>query len=210
MNAKRVLVVDDHEMMRRSIVSLLRDHPQFEVVGEAANGQEAVELAAALLPDLVLMDLRMPVLGGVEATAQVMAASGGKVRVLVFTTYDTDADIFRALEAGAIGYLLKDMAPEELTEAILIASEDGRPFSQEVAARLDESGGAISKPLTVREIEVLELVAAGKTNGATAARLHISEGTVKTHLLSIYRKLGVNDRAQMVANATSRGWLVSR
>jgi DNA-binding NarL/FixJ family response regulator len=203
----RLLVVDDHPVVRDGLSSMFARDPDFEVLGAAADGAEAVRLAEALRPDLVLMDLRMPGLDGVAAITE-LARRGVTARVLVLTTYDTDSHVLPAIEAGATGYLLKDAPREELLRAARAAARGEAVLSPTVAARLmnrvrDPGPG----PLSQREREVLELVAAGATNREAAARLFITEATVKTHLLNIYGKLGVSDRAAAVAEAFNRGLL---
>jgi DNA-binding NarL/FixJ family response regulator len=170
--------------------------PDFSVVGEAADGSQALRLADAVRPDVILMDLRMPGMDGVTA------------RVLVLTTYDTDSHVLPAIEAGATGYLLKDAPRDELLRAVRAAAQGQAALSPSVATRLMSRVRAPgAEPLSQRELEVLSLVAAGTTNREAAARLFISEATVKTHLLHIYAKLGVGDRAAAVAEAFNRGLL---
>ncbi|WP_434743789.1 response regulator [Micromonospora sp. SH-82] len=181
--------------------------PEFEVVGEAGDGAEALVLAATLAPDVVLMDLRMPGMDGVTAIRR-LARSGSAARVLVLTTYDTDADVLPAVEAGATGYLLKDAPRAELVRAVRAASRGESVLSPTVAGRLmGRLRAPVEEPLSQRELEVLTLVARGSSNREAAARLFISEATVKTHLLHVYAKLGVNDRAAAVAVAYDRGLL---
>ncbi|MCA3747969.1 MAG: response regulator transcription factor [Rubrobacter sp.] len=200
-----VLICDDHPVVRTGLNGMLSGEPDLEVLGEAANGREAVELARALHPDLVLMDLRMPEMDGVAATERILAERP-QTRVLVLTTYDSDADILRAVEAGASGYLLKDTPREELFAAIRAAMEGESPLDPAVAGRLMRR---VRTPpenaLSGREIEVLNLVAQGASNREIARRLWISETTVKTHLLHIYEKLGVADRTAAVTAALKRG-----
>ncbi|MBW8486796.1 response regulator transcription factor [Actinomadura sp. PM05-2] len=186
--------------------------PGFAVLGEAADGAAAVELAARLAPDVVLMDLRMPGTDGVTAITR-MAERGLPARVLVLTTYDTDADVLPAIEAGATGYLLKDATPAELFRAVRAAARGESALSPPVASllvgrvRAAASPAPDAEPLSPRELEVLGLIARGGTNREVAARLFISEATVKTHLLHVYAKLGVKDRAAAVAAAFERGLL---
>ena len=203
----RLLIADDHPVVRAGLRGILDNQPDFEVVGEAADGAEAVALTGRLLPHVVLMDLRMPKMGGVEAIGRIKADHPG-VHVLVLTTYDSDADILPAIETGATGYLLKDTPREELFEAIRAAAQ-GRPLlAPAVAARLMERmRGPAEEALSSREIEVLALVAKGANNREVAGRLFISEATVKTHLLHIYSKLGVADRTAAVTTALERGIL---
>jgi DNA-binding NarL/FixJ family response regulator len=206
----RLLVADDHPVVRNGLIGMFARETEFEVLGEAADGAEAVRMAAALLPDVILMDLRMPGMDGVAAITE-LARRGVAARVLVLTTYDTDSHVLPAIEAGATGYLLKDAPRDELLRAVRAASRGESVLSPAVAARLMSrvrSPGA--GPLSQREIQVLELVAAGTTNREAATRLFITEATVKTHLLNIYAKLGVSDRAAAVAEAFNRGLLIRR
>ena len=207
----RLLIVDDHPVVRDGLSGMCRSDPGLAVAGEASNGAEAVIQAQRLRPDVILMDLRMPVMDGVTAIRE-LAGRGVAARVLVLTTYDTDSDVIPAIEAGATGYLLKDAPRAELLRAIRAAATGQAVLSPAVAATLMNqvrapapAGGC--EPLSQREIEVLELVAAGTTNREIAARLFISEATVKTHLLHLYRKLGVTDRAAAVATAFHHGLL---
>ena len=202
-----MLIADDQQTVRAALRSLLDSQPDFEVVGGAADGAEAVALAGRSRPDVVLMDLRMPEMGGVEAIGRIKA-DHPQVHVLVLTTYDSDVDILPAIEAGAAGYLLKDAPREELFEAIRAAAQ-GRPLlAPAVAARLMERmRGPAEEALSSREIEVLALVAKGANNREVAGQLFISEATVKTHLLHIYSKLGVADRTAAVTTALERGIL---
>lgn len=199
----RVLVVDDHPIVREGIVSIVASAPDLAVVGQAAHGAEALELVAQLSPDIVLMDLRMPVMGGVEATAAIHARFPG-VTVVILTTYETDEDILSAIEAGATGYLLKAAPMEELIQGVRAAASGQVALAPAVAAALVSRAQAPAR-LTPREVEVLRLVATGSTNGQIAAALHISEATVKTHLLRLFEKLGVNDRTRAVTLAMERG-----
>jgi DNA-binding NarL/FixJ family response regulator len=202
----RVLIVDDHPVVRDGIRGMLTGDPWFEVVGEAGDGARAVELARSLEPDVVLMDLRMPGMSGVDAIRE-LNRSQVVSRVLVLTTYASDGDIGAAIDAGATGYLLKDAPLEELTRAIRLAARGETVLSPLVATRLV---GRVREPavsLSDRELEVLRLIAEGCTNREAAARLFISETTVKTHVLHLYGKLGVNDRAAAVAAGFRRGLL---
>jgi DNA-binding NarL/FixJ family response regulator len=190
----RVLIVDDHPVVRDGLRGAFGHGPKFEVVGEAADGAEAVRLAQMLRPDVVLMDLRMPVMDGVAAIEE-LAKRGVAARVLVLTTYDTDSYVLPAVEAGATGYLLKDAPSGELLRAVRAAAHGESVLAPTVAARLlSRVRSPGQEPLSQRELEVLELVAAGSTNREAAARLFISEATVKSHLIHIYGKLGVGDR----------------
>jgi DNA-binding NarL/FixJ family response regulator len=201
----RLLVVDDHPVVRMGLVAMLSEHTDFEVVGEAADGAEAVVLAARLHPDVVLMDLRMPVMDGAEATAK-MLASPPAPAVLVLTTYDTDADIVRAVEAGANGYLLKDAPRETLADAIRRAARGETVLAPPVVARLASRLRTPTAPtLTDREAQVLQCVAKGMSNAQVGRELHIGEATVKTHLLRAFEKLGVADRTAAVTAAYKSG-----
>jgi len=203
----RLLVVDDHPVVRDGLRGIFTAEPGFEVVGEARDGAEALALAPRLSPDVLLMDLRMPAMGGVETIARLRRTTPD-VRVLVLTTFDTDQDVLPAIEAGATGYLLKDAPREELVRAVRAAFRGEPVLSPAIAGRLM---GRMRRPapeaLSDRELQVLRLVAAGATNREAAARLFISEATIKTHLLHIYGKLGVRDRAAAVGEAYERGLL---
>lgn len=211
-----LLIVDDHPVVRDGLSGMFASAPEFEVLGEAGDGAEAIRLAEALQPDVILMDLRMPDLDGVAAITE-LASRGVAARVLVLTTYDTDSYVLPAIEAGATGYLLKDAPRAELLRAVRAAARGEAVLAPSVAARLMSRVRAPSGPggpaipgaesLSARELEILELVAAGTTNREAAARLFISEATVKTHLLHIYAKLGVSDRAAAVAEGFHRGLL---
>jgi DNA-binding NarL/FixJ family response regulator len=202
-----LLIADDHPVVRDGLSGMFAPDPDFEVVGEASDGAEAIRLAQTLKPDLILMDLRMPGMDGVAAITEI-ARRGIPVRVLVLTTYDTDSYVLPAIEAGATGYLLKDAPRAELLRAVRAAAEGQGVLSPAVATRLmTRVRTPAPELLSQRELEVLELVAAGTTNRDAAVRLFISEATVKTHLLHIYAKLGVADRAAAVAEAYNRGLL---
>jgi DNA-binding NarL/FixJ family response regulator len=203
----RLLVVDDHPVVRDGLTGMFRSDPDFTVVAEAADGAEALERAREHAPDVILMDLRMPRMGGVTAIAR-LSQEGIAARVLVLTTYDTDSDVLPAIEAGATGYLLKDAPRAELLRAVRAAARGESVLSPGVAARvLGQVRSPADEPLSARELEVLELVSRGATNREAAAKLFISEATVKTHLLHVYAKLGVNDRAAAVGAAFDRGLL---
>ena len=203
----RVLVVDDHPVVRSGLVGLLDVEDDLEGVGEAGDGAEAVARVRALVPDVVLMDLRMPTLDGAGATGEILASHPG-VRVLVLTTYDTDADIVRAVEAGATGYLLKDTPRAQLVEAVRSAARGETVLAPTVAARLvSRMRSPAVDPLTPREVEVLAAVARGLSNAEIGRELFIGEATVKTHLLRAFAKLGVDDRTRAVTVAMERGIL---
>ena len=203
----RLLVVDDHPVVRAGMVAVLGEEDDFEVVGEAANGAEALGLVPRLRPDVVLMDLRMPVMDGAEATARI-TAEADPPQVLVLTTYDTDADIVRAVEAGARGYLLKDAPTDVLADAIRRAARGETVLAPPVAARLADRLRAPARPeLTGREVEVLALVARGLSNADIGKELYIGEATVKTHLIRAFAKLGVTDRTAAVTAAYASGVL---
>jgi DNA-binding NarL/FixJ family response regulator len=203
----RVLLADDHVVVRTGLRAILDSSDDVEVVGEAGDGAEAIALALQLRPDVVLMDLRMPEVDGVSATARLREADRG-VPVLVLTTYDADADIFRAIEAGATGYLLKDATRDELLGAIRATAAGRSALAPRVAARLvDRARTPARAALSTREIEVLEHVARGYTNKEIARALHVSEATVKTHLLHFFAKLDVDDRTQAVTAALDGGVL---
>ncbi|MGW0737636.1 response regulator [Streptomyces sp. NPDC002851] len=198
----RVLLCDDHTVVRAGLLALLGSAPDIEVVGEAGTGEEAVALAAKLTPDVVLMDLQLgPGMDGVEATRRIAAT---EVHVLVLTTYDTDADVTRAIEAGATGYLLKAERPEELFAAIHSAAQGRTALSPPVASRVMAQMRSPRPELTSRERDILGQLARGLSNREIARALFISEATVKTHLGRIYEKLGVETRAGAVAVAKER------
>jgi DNA-binding NarL/FixJ family response regulator len=206
----RLLIVDDHPVVRDGLRGMLSGDPDLEVVGEASDGAEALDVVASLRPDVILMDLRMPGVGGVAAIRS-LAERRVPARVLVLTTYDSDSDVVPALEAGATGYLLKDSPRQELVRAIRAAARGEAVLAPSVATRLvSQLRAPAHDALSERELEVLTLIAEGETNRGAAARLFISEATVKTHLLHIYAKLDVNDRAAAVATAYERGLLVPR
>lgn len=203
----RVLVADDHPVVRSGIVGMLALEPDLEIVAEAGDGSEAVALARSLRPDVVLMDLRMPRLDGASATEQIVAAPEAP-RVLVLTTYDTDADIVRAVEAGATGYLLKDAPREDLVAAVRAAARGETVLAPAVAARLVRRTRRPPEVApTRRELEVLAGVARGLSNAEIGRALFIGESTVKTHLLRLFGKLGVDDRTRAVTVALERGLL---
>ena len=201
----RVLVVDDHPVVRGGVVGWLTAQPDIDVVGEAGDGLEALAAVAEHAPDVVLMDLRMPRMDGVTATARIAAAHPG-VHVLVLTTYDTDADIVRAVEAGATGYLLKDSPREVLADAVRRAARGETVLAPPVVARLASRLRTPAGPtLTDREVQVVQCVARGLSNAEVGRELHIGEATVKTHLLRAFEKLGVTDRTAAVTAAWRAG-----
>ena len=204
----RLLVVDDHPVVRAGIVGLLAGEPDLEVVGEAGDGAQACELAATLQPDVVLMDLRMPVMDGTTATERILAATP-TLRVVVLTTYETDADILRAVEAGATGYLLKDTPRDDLVAAVRAVAGGETVLAPSVARRLVAGVRNAAERLTARELEMLAAVARGGSNAQIGVELFISEATVKTHLLRVFAKLGVDDRTRAVTVALERGILRS-
>lgn len=207
----RLLIADDHPVVRAGLAGMLSDEPGFEVVGEASDGDEAVRLAAATRPAVVLMDLRMPHVDGVAATARLVAGEAGSPppRVLILTTYESDDQILAAIEAGASGYLLKAAPQAEIVAGIRSVAAGQSALSPQVAVRLVER---MRRPepetvLTARETEVLGLVASGHSNKQIAAALGIGESTVKTHLIKVFDKLGVADRTRAVTLAMERGLL---
>jgi DNA-binding NarL/FixJ family response regulator len=203
----KLLIVDDHPVVRDGLRGMFAGDDRFAVVGEAGNGHEALAVAAHAQPDVVLMDLRMPGMDGVT-TIRTLKQRGSTARVLVLTTYDTDSDVLPAIKAGATGYLLKDTPREELFRAVAAADRGESVLSPAVAGRLMGQLRAPAKePLSQRELEVLTLISQGSSNRETARKLFISEATVKTHLLHVYAKLGVRDRAAAVAAAFERGFL---
>ncbi|MBM4470145.1 response regulator [Rhodococcus hoagii] len=205
MSGVRVLLVDDHPVVRAGLRALLASHDGVDVVAEASSGEEAVALAGSTEPDVVLMDLRLGAgLDGAGATARITAADNPP-RVVVLTTYDTDADILRAVEAGASGYLLKDTAPEVLIESVFAAARGDTVLDPDVAQRLYRRMQQPRVELSGREVEVLDLVAQGLSNRAIAKQLFVSEATVKSHLVHAFTKLGVDSRTAAVAAARERG-----
>ncbi len=201
----RVLIADDHPVVRTGLEGMLASQPEFQVVGEATNGKQAVALVEQLHPDVVLMDLRMPELDGVAATSEIRRRRPA-VQVLVLTTYDSDADILPAIEAGATGYLLKDAPREDLFRAIQAAANGESFLAPSVAARLmGRMRAPAEEALSAREVQVLTMVSQGASNKEIGHQLHISEATVKTHLTHIFEKLGVSDRTQAVTVALQRG-----
>jgi two-component system NarL family response regulator len=198
----RILVVDDHNIVRQGLVALLNTVPDLKVIAEASNGEEAIEIHRRHKPDITLMDLRLPKLGGADAIARIRQETPA-ARIVVLTTFDGDEDIYRAIQAGARGYLLKGMDIDELTEAIRSVHAGKSRIPAFVAEKLaDRMGGPA---LTTREIEVLRRIVAGRSNKEIGTDLFISEATVKTHVNSILGKLGVTDRTQAATSALQRG-----
>ena len=198
----KIMVIDDQAVVRQGFVALINTVSDMAVVAEGTNGRQAIDLYRLHRPDVTLMDLRMPELGGVEAITAIRKEFPD-ARLIVLTTYDGDEDIYRSLQAGAQGYLLKDMFFEELEEAIRKVHGGSRRIPAQVAERLAERMG--SSDLTGRETEVLEEIVAGHSNKVIATRLNISEATVKSHINSILSKLGVSDRTQAATTALQRG-----
>jgi DNA-binding NarL/FixJ family response regulator len=211
----RVLLVDDQALFREALATLLGVRPEVEVVGEAGDGDAALRLAAQLRPDVVLMDLHMPVLDGVAATRRLRVEQPA-VRVLALTTFDDDEDVFAALRAGAVGYLLKDVSSTRLVEALLAAARGESVLQPSVAARVVARVAALPDdapprpqplvvPLSDRELEVLRLLAEGGSNREIAAALFLAEGTVKNHVTNVLGKLGARDRTQAALRARALG-----
>jgi len=202
----RVLVADDHPVVRAGIVALLGSADDIEVVGQASTGTEAVDLAVSLEPEIVLMDLRMPDLTGDEATAVILARRPG-IRIVVLTTYESDENILTAIEAGASGYLLKAAPQDEILAGIRSVARGEVALAPSIAAMLVKRVSTPKITLSPRETEVLRLVASGNSNPAIAAALFLSEATVKTHLLHAFEKLSVSDRTHAVTRAMQLGLL---
>ena len=209
----KILIVDDHEMVRNGLSVMMEREEDFTVVGEAKNGLEAVEKAKSLLPDVVLMDLRMPEMDGVEAMRQIRAEQN-EIKFLVLTTYDTDEYIFDAIEAGAKGYLLKDASREELFRAVRTVNRGESLIEPGVVSRVLDRLTELSRrathgpdhpALSEREMEVLQLMARGSASKQIAADLSITESTVKTHVANIFQKLEVSHRTEAVTKAMSQG-----
>ncbi|WHI53068.1 response regulator transcription factor [Microbulbifer sp. MLAF003] len=211
----RVMVVDDQALVRRGFALILDNEPDIEVVAEAGTGIEAVEAARAHQPDIILMDIRMPEMDGLEATARILEASDATCRVIILTTFDPDEYVFRALRAGASGFVLKDIPPEALVQAVRTVAEGGAMLAPGITQRLISqfaqklgAGRNLAERLerlTTREREVLEAIAAGKSNAEIAEALFIGPATVKTHVSSLLSKLGLRDRAQAVVFAYECG-----
>ncbi len=212
--AVRVLIVDDQALFREALATLLEVQPEIEVVGEASDGEQAVRLCAELRPDVALMDIRMPVLDGIAATTRLRAEQPG-VRVLALTTFDDDADVFAALRAGAVGYLLKDVSSTRLVEALVAARRGESVLQPSVAAKLVakvaqmpvEVPQPLVTPLSDRELEVIRLLADGHSNREIAKSLFLAEGTVKNLVTSVLSKLQVRDRTQAALRARELGLL---
>ena len=198
----RTLIIDDESLARERIRDMLASQPQIEIIGDCANGQEAIELFRQHQPDITLMDLRMPIIGGVDAISRIRQEFP-TARIIVLTTYDGDEDIYRSLQAGAQGYLLKDMFFEELEQAIRRVHAGSRLIPGPVAERLAERMSGSN--LTGRELEVLEEIVRGRSNKEIAGILSISEATVKSHINNLLSKLGVTDRTQAATTALQRG-----
>lgn len=215
----RILLADDHVMLRQGTVELLSKESDIEVVGEADDGQQAVDLALRLRPDIVVMDVRMPVLSGIEATRRIREAILG-IQVLVLTAYDDDQYVLSLLEAGASGYLLKTAPVNELVKAIRLVQSGESPLDPVIARKVvlrmagtrasstpDQDKLPPVEPLTAREQEVLQLLAQGLNNRAIAEALYVSDRTVQAHLTNIFAKMGVSSRLEAVLSAIRRGWL---
>jgi DNA-binding NarL/FixJ family response regulator len=205
MNKIRLVIADDHPVVRDGLRGMLESQADFEVVGEASDGEAAILRAVEMQPDLILMDLRMPILDGVSAIREIKKRLPA-MQVLVLTTYDSDADILPAIEAGATGYMLKDCTREELFHAVRAARAGEPVLAPAVAKRLfGKMRLPAEEKLSSRELEVLQLVARGASNSEIAAHLHISQATVKSHLIHVFGKLGVSDRTAAVTVALQRG-----
>lgn len=207
MDSIRILIADDHPVVREGLAGMLATQPDFQLVGQANNGLQAIQMAAQLKPTLIIMDLHMPQMDGLTAI-RAIKEQGLPCHILVLTTYDNDTDIVPAIEAGATGYLLKDIPREELFKAIRSAAKGEAVLAPVVAALLlKQMRAPAEERLSQREIEVLQLVAQGHSNQEIAKRLHVSNATIKTHLIHIYDKLGVDDRTAAVTAALARGIL---
>ena len=200
----RILIADDHPVVRSGLRALLASQPDFEVVAEAENGEAAVALTEAHNPDVILMDLQMPTVDGLAATKQ-LHKQRPDVHILILTTYDTDADIMPALKAGATGYLLKDAPPESLFDAVRSVANGEMALAPSVTEKMAQRlTSAPTRALSKREIEVLELASKGNSNKAIAGKLHITEATVKSHFVHIFDKLGADDRTAAVTLALKK------
>ena len=212
----RLMLVDDQSLFREALRTLLALQPDFEIVAEAENGERAIALAKVHKPDVILMDLRMPVMGGVDATRRLTQLALG-VRVVVLTTFDEDEEVFEALRAGAVGYLLKACSADKLCESVRAAAKGTSVFEPSVAARMmtelnrlsshdpRRTAQALADPLSERELSVLKLLAEGCSNKEIGSRLSITEGTVKNHMTNVLGKLGVLDRTQAALRARELG-----
>jgi DNA-binding NarL/FixJ family response regulator len=217
-DAIRVAVVDDQQLVRAGFIIMVQAQPDMEVVGEADDGIGAIRLSRDVRPDVMLMDIRMPGLNGVEATRRIVAEPGNTTRVLVLTTFDVDEYVYSALKAGASGFLLKDSSPEALTQAVRSVASGEACFAPSVLERLIATYMRAAEPadearldmLTDRERDVLRLVGRGRSNTEIAGALFISETTVKTHLSRLFTKLGVHDRTQAVVAAYETGLIAPR
>ena len=209
-SAVRVLVVDDQTLFRTGLTSLLREDPRVDVIAQAVDGADAIKLATKLKPDVVLMDIKMPNIDGIEATRQIVEAVPG-VKVLILTTFETDSQVIQALKAGASGYVLKDSSAPAIVSSIVAVMSGEKVMASAVANRVLEmlTGTATPKEfydgLTNREIEILKLLANGMANKQIAFRLKISEKTVRNHVSNMYEKLGIYDRSQAVLYAVKKG-----
>jgi len=206
----RVLIADDQTLFRVGLARLLEEDPRVEIVGQAGDGAEAVKLAGTLKPDVVLMDLKMPHLDGIEATRQIAASQSG-VKVLLLTTFEADNHVIQALKAGASGYILKDSRPDSIVSSLLAVMAGERVMASAVANRVLEMLTGTTTPkefydgLTGREIEILKLLAGGMANKQIAYKLRISEKTVRNHVSNMYEKLNIYDRSQAVLYAVRKG-----
>ena len=209
----RVMITDDHPVVREGLSAMLSREKDIEVVAEAANGNEAIVKARDLKPDIVLMDLRMPEVDGVEAMRRIRTENTD-IKFIVLTTYDNDEYIFQGIEAGARAYLLKDSPREEMFKAIRVVSEGGSMIEPAVAGKVLDRFAALSRQVQIpealseREVEILKLIAQGTSNKIIATSLNIGESTVKTHIQSIFNKLGVNDRTEAVTEAIKKGIII--
>lgn len=210
----RVLLVDDQTLFREALATLLLVYDDLQVIGKAADGHEAVDMVAELQPEVVLMDLRMPVLGGAEATRRILAEHPG-VRIIVLTTFDDDDDVFECLRAGAAGYLLKDSPPEKLVEAVRAAARGESFLEPSITAKVlaefsrleprQAKPPSLPEPLSERELQILGEIAGGRSNKEIASRLNLADGTVKNYVTAILGKLGVSDRTQAAMKARDLG-----
>ena len=206
----RVLIADDQTLFRVGLARLLEEDPRVEIVGEAGDGAEAVKLAGTVMPDVILMDLKMPNVDGIEATKQILAKHPG-VKVLLLTTFEADNHVIQALKAGASGYILKDSRPDSIVSSLLAVMAGERVMASAVANRVLEMLTGTTTPkefydgLTGREIEILKLLAGGMANKQIAYKLKISEKTVRNHVSNMYEKLGIYDRSQAVLYAVKKG-----